>query len=45
MHAPDCNVNRIPDECEADCNGNDIPNDCDLKPELPQDCNQTASLR
>jgi hypothetical protein len=26
----DCNVNDIPDDCEADCNGNDIPDDCDI---------------
>jgi hypothetical protein len=42
MHAPDCNANRIPDECETDCNANDIPDDCDLSGGTAQDCNQTA---
>jgi hypothetical protein len=39
MHAEDCNVNRIPDECEADCNGNGIPNDCEIEAGTAEDCN------
>ncbi len=26
----DCNLNFVPDECEADCNDNGTPDDCDL---------------
>jgi hypothetical protein len=26
----DCNLNDIPDECEADCNTNGIPDECDI---------------
>lgn len=35
----DCNLNSVPDECEADCNGNTVPDDCDLTGGTSLDCN------
>jgi hypothetical protein len=33
----DCNLNAIPDECEADCNTNDVPDECDIADGTSQD--------
>lgn len=35
----DCNVNLMPDECEADCNGNAIPDSCDISSRTSEDLN------
>ncbi len=35
----DCNLNRIPDSCEAECNGNDIPDLCEIRDATSPDCN------
>lgn len=40
--APDCNVNGVPDSCEAlaDCDGDGIVDVCAILQELVEDCNQ-----
>ena len=38
----DCNLNGIPDECEADCNGNGVADECDITSGTSQDCNENG---
>ncbi len=38
----DCNLNRIPDECEPDCNTNGVPDDCDTSFGASVDCNTNS---
>ncbi len=33
----DCNMNDVPDECEADCNTNGVPDECDIADGVSQD--------
>jgi hypothetical protein len=35
----DCDLDGLPDECEADCNSNGTPDDCDLALGTSPDCN------
>ena len=41
-HLEDCNLNGVPDECEADCNANGVPDDCDITTGGQPDCNQNG---
>lgn len=46
--APDCNLNKIPDECDIgagttpDCNSNTVPDECDIAVGTVLDCNLNA---
>jgi hypothetical protein len=38
----DCDVNSIPDECQADCNGNGVADSCDISSHTSQDTNHNG---
>jgi glucose/arabinose dehydrogenase len=53
LTSPDCNLDSVPDECQADCNGNSIPDDCDLTSGtsfdnngngIPDECDEQADF-
>ncbi len=44
LFSTDCNLNGVPDECDADCNANGTPDACDIAADTTLDCNGNGIL-